>query len=263
MPKSKKQRPSSDNKKILSHAHLSQAEIDDDASLRGISLDYLLEFAWEHSAWDMPTHEVVRQLIVPATAQTGQPYTSLLPAETVGLPTIFVSHSWQNPFGLVVATARKYASSYSHAPFLWLDIFAITQHPGINQMNDLSRLEAAIARPESTTLLVLDEEGRPLIRCWCIFEIFSTLLHAGDRFGKLQVRAGSLVLGGTGEFVPCWDPERLADLANGVNALHAEASVPADKTMILGRLEQLGVVAQRNGVHELNRHLARAVRRGW
>jgi hypothetical protein len=82
-----------------------------------------------------------------------------------------------------------------------------------------------------------------------------------------------LAPGGTGEFVPCTDPGRLAALAEGVDATAAEASVPSDKAMILGRLAELGHswdaegVATpkhgRDGTHELNRKLARAVRRGW
>ena len=83
----------------------------------------------------------------------------------------------------------------------------------------------------------------------------------------LQVRAGALAAGPTGEsfgeFVPCVDPERLAELAAGVSALDAEASVPADKAMILERLEELGAVGSRSGANELNRKLARAVRHGW
>ena len=238
----------------------------DDASLRGVTLDFLLEFAWTHDAWEMPTRDVVKLLIAPATANAaapGQPYTALLPPSALGLPTHFISHAWGNPFGLLVAAARKFLSAArDQKPFLWLDIFAVTQHPGEHQAHDLTRLEATIARPECTTLVVLDEAGGPLSRCWCIFEFFATLLHA-ERHGKLQVRAGSLAPGGAGEFIPCTDPGRLAALAEGVNALDAVASVPADKAMILGRLHELGIVGSRTGVHELNRKLARAVRHGW
>ena len=256
---------------------------DDDASLRGISLEFLVEFTWEHSAWHMSTYEVV-EIIKAATAHTRKPYTHLLAPEQIGSPTIFLSHAWQNDFGLVVATARKYVSNEQQrlagkgggsggAVFVWLDIFAITQHSGETQAHDLSRLEATIKHPECTTLVVLDEEGIPLTRCWCIFEFFATLRYANGRHGKLQVRAGALASGGTGEYMPCVDPERLVKLAESVDAMSAEASVPADKAVILSRLEELvyawdeeGVATKksgRDGTHELNRKLARAVRRGW
>lgn len=260
-----------------------QRSAQDDASLRGISLDFLVEFTWEHSAWHMSTYEVV-EIIKSATAHTRKPFTQLLPPEQIGTPTIFLSHAWQNEFGLVVAAARKYVSNEQNrlaakgggpigTPFVWLDIFAITQHSGETQAHDLSRLEATIRNPGCTTLVVLDEDGIPLTRCWCIFEFFATIRYANGRHGKLQVRAGSLAPGETGEYVPCVDPERLGKLAESVDAMGAEASVPADKTMILSRLEELGYtwdekgVAKekngRDGTHELNRKLARAVRRGW
>ena len=186
---------------------------------------------------------------------------------------MFLSHAWINPFGLVVAAARKFVSNNAkrgyhtgghHQPvFLWLDVFAVSQHPGEHQKNDLARLEATIARADCTTLVVLDAAGIPLTRCWCVYEFFVTLLHSGERFGKLQVRAGSLVPGGAGEFVPCADPERLAALSSSVDAMKAEATVPADKQMILARLSQLGLAGHRDGAHELHRKLARAVRKGW
>tara|TARA_B110001452_G_scaffold261562_1_gene260489 strand:+ start:870 stop:1586 length:717 start_codon:yes stop_codon:yes gene_type:complete len=237
----------------------------DDASLRGVSLDFLLDFTWEHSAWHMSTRDVVSMIVQPATAEHRKPYTSLLPEQQVGVPTLFLSHAWSNEFGLTVAAARKFASNGrkpAAAVFVWLDIFAITQHRGEAQERDLSRLEATIARPECTTLVVLDPLGQPLSRCWCVFEFFATLLHAGGRHGKLQVRVGSLQPGGTGELLPCNEVETLAELSAGVDAAKAEATVPEDKAMILARLEELGA-ASRDGVHELNRKLARAVRHGW
>ena len=246
----------------------------EDASLRGVSLDFLLEFTYEHNLWDVPTYEVVRRIVQPATCGAdGRPYTSLLEAGQVGSPSVFLSHAWCNPFGLVVAAARKYASDaakrkhkggHRHQPtYLWLDIFAVSQHPGDRQQHDLSRLEATIARPDCTTLVVLDNAGIPLTRCWCVFEFLTTLLHAGDRYGKLQVRAGSVVPGSAGEFVPCADPERLAELSASVDATEAEATIAADKQMILARLAELNVSGHRDGAHELNRKLARAVRHGW
>ena len=42
--------------------------------------------------------------------------------------------------------------------FFWLDIFAINQHPGIEQQADLAQLATAIAY-SSKTLLCMDETG--------------------------------------------------------------------------------------------------------
>lgn len=93
----------------------------------------------------------------------------------------------------------------------------------------------------------------------CIFEVYATLLHS-EHYGKLQVRAGSV--NAAGELRPCNDHDTLATIASTVDAGAARATVESDKVMILARLEDLGA-GDRNGAHELNRKLARAVRRGW
>lgn len=165
-----------------------------------MTLDFLVEFAWEHDAWDMTTADVVAQLIAPATAKAAEAgvaggprcasqkkptcmklnnikkityifslthqssaclrsprpqlaYTALLPPGSLGLPTHFISHAWRNPFGLVVAVARKFISAAAarsprgeQRPFLWLDIFAVTQHPGEHQVGRESTLSWSVLR---------------------------------------------------------------------------------------------------------------------
>lgn len=230
---------------------------------RAVTLEFLLEWTWTHDAWTTPTCILVRDLIIPATAKTGGPYTDLLPSNSVGRGSLFISHAWSNPFGLLVAAARKYVSTSKFPKgrpvFIWVDIFAITQKRGEAQQKELAQLEPTIADPACTTLLVLDTAARPLSRCWCIFEIYATLYHA-VRFGKLQVRAGTVT--SSGVFKPCSDREQLCKIALTVDAMKAEATVAADKVMILSRLESLAS-DDRKGIREFNRKLQRAVRHGW
>lgn len=49
--------------------------------------------------------------------------------------------------------------------YLWLDIFAVNQHPGDNQRNDLGMLKEVVADSEQT-LMVLDKNGTVLTRIW-------------------------------------------------------------------------------------------------
>lgn len=353
-----------------------------------MSLDFLIEFTWEHNAWHTPTEEVVRSIIIPAVlsdqphsdqpsspsqacvspvsspvagsrslqprspgaptknrttgavpsdaeaTRAAVPYTALLEPHQVGPPEIFVSHAWSNPFGLLVAACRKLVSDSDKLPrrdkslplYIWVDVFAVTQQAGEAQRCDLAGLEPTIARPECTTLVVLDAEAAvPLTRIWCIFEIYATILTANGRHGKLRVRSfpcasslprlwglntsdvaryakcllkihcpsalapvdifirqclfhtppqltplcgrlkvrvGSLSSTQLGEFEPCSDRDRLGELASQVEVTKAEATVAADKAMILSRLRDLGAEG-RDGTHELNRKLIRAVRHGW
>ena len=67
---------------------------------------------------------------------------------------------------------------------------------------------------------------------------------------------------GSGEFKPCSERECLCEAALTVDAMKAEATVAADKVMILSRLKNLAS-GDREGVREFNRKLQRAVRHGW
>jgi len=234
---------------------------------RGVSLQFLVDFAWEHDSWEKPTADVVRDIIIPATEQTKLPYVATFPLEDFsGPPLIFVSHAWGNPFGLLVAAVRKFISndrffkgkSGSHC-FIWVDIFAITQHSGPTQMLELTQVEDTIAGVNNT-LLVLDINGLTLNRCWCIFEVYCTFYHSQNRYGKLQVRVGTVSSAGNLEAHS--NQELLMELAGGVDVNSASATVASDKEMIMARLNDFGL-GSRDGVHELNRKLQRAVRHGW
>lgn len=50
---------------------------------------------------------------------------------------------------------------------MWLDIFAVNQHPGDSQRNDLERLKEVVADAQQT-LMVLDGQGMVLTRVWWV-----------------------------------------------------------------------------------------------
>jgi hypothetical protein len=67
--------------------------------------------------------------------------------------------------------------------FCWVDIFAISQHPGTAQMDDLDGLKDVIKDAEQT-LMVLDPAGVVLTRIWCLFEAW----HSSKRgVGHLSI----------------------------------------------------------------------------
>jgi hypothetical protein len=282
VPSSKGLSSSTSTSSDIDSHEVTGASGDDNVAFRAVTLDFLIKFTCEHDLWHTPTHQVVTDIIIPTmTEHGGGPYTSILSPEDVGQATIFISHAWANSFGLAVAAVRKYvgdqyarqhqySKKHKHKGgdeetpvFIWMDVFAVTQQQGEDQIHDLSQLEPTIADENCRTLVVLDEEGGiPLKRCWCIFEIYATLYHCDLKYsGKLQVRAGRVV-GRYGEFQPCSNRDRLVELASNVDASSALCSVESDKEMILKQIQKLGG-ADRNGVHELNRILQRAVRHGW
>jgi len=227
---------------------------------RGVSLDWLVRWTSELELWNVPTHVVVKKLVVPATSKDKKPYCTLLSDVDTGRADIFLSHGWGNRFGLIVATARKFASKRKTkgSIFLWIDIFAVTQHPGEDQIFDLSQLEMVI-EDTTTTLMVLDRNGLPLSRCWCLFELFVTIKCGA--FGKLQIRVGELT-DSYGGFSPISDPDLLRSLSSEIDLTRAEATLPQDKKMILSRIKELDK-GHRSGIDEFVRKVKRCTRHGW
>jgi hypothetical protein len=231
--------------------------------LRAITLEFLINFTSEHNVWFVPTWQVVRDIIVPSTGDQIVPYSQQIERSHVGHVDIFISHAWTNYFGLLVTAVRKYVSSIKKKvkpKFFWLDIFAITQHGGLFQQDELLQLESTVDVAQHTLVVIDDALGIPLRRIWCIFEIYVSL--RGGIYGKLKVRAGHLIDKGEIQFVPCMDPTVLRALEEMIDINRAEATVELDKTAILSRVLEMSK-EDRNGIDEINRKLRRAVRQGW
>jgi hypothetical protein len=232
--------------------------------MRAIRIDFLLNFTSEHNLWHKPTFEVVKDIISPLTASKQCPYTALLDEDVVGKVELFISHAWLNPFGLLVAAARKFISDSKLKGriyrFIWLDVFAMTQHSGSFQAGELGQIEETVSVADST-LVVLDVAHfaplRHIYRIWCIFEIYCSL-RCGV-YGKLKVRVGDIL---EGEFIPCTNGELLRLIAESIQIQDAEATVFSDKDAILNRVRDM-CREDRNGTDEVNRKLRRAVRQGW
>jgi ankyrin repeat protein len=98
---------------------------------RGVTVEYLNRFTDAHDCWEWPTWRVVRDIIKPDTANTRQRFADLLQAtegNVVGLPNVFVSHSWAAKWGVLVAAASR--GSEDGKRRVWLDVFAVRQWDG-------------------------------------------------------------------------------------------------------------------------------------
>jgi hypothetical protein len=100
-----------------------------------VSLAFLRDF-YERCVAPLPggealtTKQVVDQVILPATKDSGAcNFASLVPG-AVGLPTAFASHAFGNPFSLLVAALQAhFAAAVASEVYVWVDVFAINQHP--------------------------------------------------------------------------------------------------------------------------------------
>ena len=72
---------------------------------QGVRVEWLIAFTCDHDCWLWPTWRVVRDIIVPNTMTTRVAYVELdfMQSDAKTVPTIFVSHCWENNFGDVVA----------------------------------------------------------------------------------------------------------------------------------------------------------------
>ncbi|PNH10422.1 hypothetical protein TSOC_002858 [Tetrabaena socialis] len=115
------------------------------------------------------TQQLVDQFIKPTTEAHQCRMADLLPPEHVRPPSYFVSHTWKIAFDFVVQHLEQYAAAQGlpEDTAFWLDVVAVNQHVGAGQEQDLRAFDAAI-RNCSATLLVLDAEGTPLTRVWCL-----------------------------------------------------------------------------------------------
>ncbi|GLI70609.1 hypothetical protein VaNZ11_015539, partial [Volvox africanus] len=150
-----------------------------EVSESAVSLEFLLEFAREiPDEWR--TGQVVQELIKAFTAERQSRFTDMVPGRHVKRPDYFISHKWDSPFHYLVRSVRDYLSgAVPGEVYVWLDIFAVNQHPGKEQDDDLAQLSNAITNASGGTLVVLDSQAGPLGRVWCLFEIWITVREKG------------------------------------------------------------------------------------
>lgn len=97
-------------------------------------------------------------------------------------------------------------------------MFAVNQHPGVEQEADLSQLQDAISCA-SQTLLCLDEEGLVLSRIWCLYEIWKTLEQKdGSKLRILMIKL---------------DEDLMNTLFQSFSVSQAKATVESDRVKIL------------------------------
>ena len=144
---------------------------------RSVSLDFLLRFTESNDCWAWSTEDVVKKVIKPATAKFECAFCEL-PAmgvqaiyeNEVGPPRVFVSHAWQNSWGLMVSALLDLTARHGKETSFtcWIDCFAINQH--LDTTNKLEELEQTVA-VSSNFLQICDAKTLPFRRAWPIYEV--------------------------------------------------------------------------------------------
>ena len=166
-----------------------------DPAFGAVSLAFLKAFYSEHvapldalnlddsgAAVALTTKEVVERVIKPLTAGARCRYIELdgapqwAPSKAEEEPLWFASHAFGNPFRLVVDALSAHfeaAGARDEEAWVWLDVFAISQHDPGADLDDGQTLRKTIDIA-AATLVVLDTHVLPFTRLWCLFEIGST-----------------------------------------------------------------------------------------
>ena len=105
-----------------------EAERDEQMLHRGVTLATLRAVLAQVETPRMPTWQVVRDIVRPATRARRCRYVELL-SDGVGRARVFVSHTWGAPFEDLVAAVAHALNGDETVP-VWVDILAVRQWPG-------------------------------------------------------------------------------------------------------------------------------------
>ena len=201
------------------------------------ALHTVLSAAGEYS---LPTFNFAVRSICSGPTGEALRFTDILSRQHVGTPSAFVSHMWTAPIGKwpghnpFLGTSKQILDHYEADSMpaaergelrVWIDMFAVSQHPGMGQMSDLANLELAVeeASKRDGTLLVLDPKGITLTRIWCLLEIWRTAEHAGA--SKLHIVSHEL------------DGSELRQVWESLDITSAAATLDEDRVRIMRRFE--------------------------
>ena len=163
-----------------------------------VDVCWLLEFTFIHNCWKIPTWQVVRDIIKPATRHRNRcRYSSLSEhSRWIGPADVFMSHCWGANFGDLVMASCVGASTSRK---VWIDIFAVRQWPGKGADLDfrgvISRCKSVIVATSPVRALCYEHIGKDIhrqtflktvegvhsrrciafFRLWCVVELSAAI----------------------------------------------------------------------------------------
>mmetsp|Transcript_16120 Transcript_16120/g.28625 ORF Transcript_16120/g.28625 Transcript_16120/m.28625 type:complete len:460 (+) Transcript_16120:430-1809(+) len=206
---------------------------------KGVSVGFLVALTHTLNLWEWSTARVVKEVIIPYTA----PFRN---CRMVDLPSVkpftgkadqFVSHPRAAKWGdLVMACADGSETNR----IVWIDVFALNQHPGKGLADPISGLSKLIKSCKQGTLLVWDprlskanKACNPGLRTWCLYEIFLTI--SLER--PLLIKFGNQKPKGAG-WHPSNDIKMVTSLIYRTRLQDSECSEGNDRARLMREIEQ-------------------------
>ena len=172
-----------------------------DLVYRGVSIQWLIDFAQKYNCWDWPTWKVRRDIVQHETAASRCRYVDLEHVKNtagVGTPTTFVSHCWGACFGDLVAALCDGDADLSRR--VWIDIFAIRQWPSsspdldyefvikycpsfilvCSSIPEIVYIDLTKLSSRDPSVISMETKRKlSLFRKWCLIELFVALSMEG------------------------------------------------------------------------------------
>ncbi len=148
----------------------------------GISFEFIVSWVQDLSIPEsLTTKEVCDQLIKQATHETKLSFCEQLlksknTAKFVGVPSVFITHSWKDPFVKVVEALTSYFAPKKDV-IIWFDVFSCNQHKAASLEAVWWRgtlKDVVISVGHTVMVLASWNDLLPLQRAWCIWELYWT-----------------------------------------------------------------------------------------
>jgi len=176
-------------------------------------------------------YDAVQSWIKPDTAPTQSAFASLC---KFGPVNTFVSHWWGSPLPHTLESLERHCNG-DEAQRVWICSLANNQWRLKEEMGDgvnASPFRQALASQSCNSMaLMLDSDGAPLKRFWCLYEIMTVIiLRSEGKIMEFDLCTPEGVIN-RGQ-MPVEDGLRMARLLGEINVEHAECSHVKDREMI-------------------------------
>ena len=219
---------------------------------RGVSLAFLRKWVAEKGLGggsSMTTMDVCHTLVKPLTAARRCSYFELLSASPqgavfVGKANYFLSHAWSYCFPELIGILEAFEAQQQlrdtcspggppqpqkQAIFYWFDIFVMNQHNSEEVGRDLQANLRKAVSSSGKLLLALDSWSHPLplMRVWCLLEIF-TALQEGATVTMCMSETMAMLF----RLELADNQEVIGSVIDTIDVAEASATVEADKLAI-------------------------------
>jgi hypothetical protein len=230
-------------------------EISDPFSI-GVQLSVIVEYLNNSGLPDDATTPTFCETVVmPMTKQFRCSLAEYFKAKTplvIGTPVGFISHAWQYNFRGMIDALVNY---FGEGAFVWLDFVCNNQHKAPNYLFDWwsGTFKTAISRIGKTVMVLSPwNDPIPLIRGWCIWELYCTIESEGYEFDIAMTTESERAFIRDIDNDPTGTINRMLTT---IDCANSECFKEEDKTKIHSAIQKIGFA-------KLNKRIFKALR-GW